>query len=66
MTPMEQVPIIDAKLKAIDLQIQEHIAAKYKLEDQLRQIHQSLDYRERCLRELGKERSMIATFELSL
>ena len=66
MNTTDQIPTIDAEVARIDLEIQKHMKAKFKLEEELRRLHKSLDYRERMLKELGAERSRVATFQLGL
>jgi len=64
MNTADQIPTIDAEVARIDLEIQKHMKAKFKLEEELRRLHKSLDYRERILKELGAERSRVCTYKL--
>lgn len=66
MTPQEQIPFMDEQLKKIDAEIEQHIGVKFRLLEELQRVNAQLDYRERRIRELGAERSRIATFSLDL
>lgn len=66
MTPQEQIPKIDAEVRKIDAEIQKHMSKKFKIQRLLKKLYGMMDYRDRRIRELGAERSRVATFELEL
>lgn len=66
MTTAEQIPAMDARLAQIDAAINRHIKAKFKLQELFKRVNRMLDYRDRRIRELGAERSRVATFTLNL
>lgn len=66
MTAAEQIPKIDTELRRLDAEIGKHIKHKFRLKRLVAKIYRMLDYRDRRIRELGAERSRIATFELDM
>ncbi len=66
MNTQDQIPAMEEKLKTLDVQIGEHIAAKGRLLEDMHRLCAQMDYRDRCIRELGAERSRVANFSLGL
>lgn len=66
MTVQEQIPAIDEAIKKLDVEIRKHIGKKHRIQRLLKKLYGMLDYRDRRIRELGAERSRVATFELEL
>lgn len=66
MSPMEQMPLIDAETERLDIAIGQHMATKMQLEDELKRILEAIDWQTRRIRELSQQRSITLNFKLDL